>query len=173
MPPVSTPEEFPSGESSSQGMGQTGFGKCSGWPHGRGRKIEDPGSHSWQQEHSRASGGGSRATMASVLCSLESWTWRRQVALRPHWLQAACRETGRGLPGGRGSPGLGGTGSNEFTSSKVLCWLKMFEAKAPRAHLSSSQKIETRIKAEALSKYKHLSPMFTFDVLHFEYVSPL
>lgn len=46
----------------------------------------------------------------------------------------------------------------------------MFEAKAHRAHLSSSQKIETRIKAEALSKYKHLSPTFTFDVPHFEYI---
>lgn len=46
----------------------------------------------------------------------------------------------------------------------------MFEAKAQRAHLSSSQKIETRIKAEALSKYKHLSPTFTFDVPHFEYI---
>lgn len=49
----------------------------------------------------------------------------------------------------------------------------MFEAKAQRAHLSSSQKIETKIKAEALSKYKHLSPTFTFDVPHFEYISPL
>lgn len=49
----------------------------------------------------------------------------------------------------------------------------MLEAKAQRAHLSSSQKIETRIKAEALSKYKHLSPTFTFDVPHFECVSPL
>lgn len=60
-----------------------------------------------------------------------------------------------------------------FRSSEGLCLLKMFEAKAPRAHLSSSQKLETRIKAEALSKYKHLSPTFTFDVPHFECISPL
>lgn len=36
-----------------------------------------------------------------------------------------------------------------FRSSEGLCWLKMFEAKAPRAHLSSSQKLEKG------SKQKH------------------
>ena len=55
------------------------------------------------------------------VCTLQPRELDLKEAGGPEATPGACRETGRGLPGGRGSPGLGGTGSNEFTSSKVLC----------------------------------------------------